>query len=246
MPAQLNDRQEIILRYIIEEYVQTAMPVGSEDLARKYKLSFSPATVRSEMAELQDKGYLYQPHVSSGRVPSDKGYRFFVNYIHREKLQRLEQDEYEELEEELLKLRAKERMLTRTLAKLLSAFSRNLAITGLLSEREFFETGMKQLVSQPEFQNTDEICQIAELLDYLDENIEQVIQKLEPKKVKTFIGRESLFTESGDCAIVISQCVLPQGEKGIVAILGPKRMEYKKNISIIENVVDFLEKKFDY
>ena len=236
----LSSRQQKILIAIIEEYVKTADPVGSEELARLYNLSISSATIRNIMAELEREGYLYQPHTSAGRVPTDKGYRFFVNQITQKRLQKMDFKEQQRLEEELIKLKLREKMLARTLARLLSAFSHNLAITGLLREREYFEAGIKDLVSQPDFRGTDEICQIAEMLDYLDENIENLTKELRPKEVKTFIGKEHLFTESSDCAIVISQCVLPRGERGIVAILGPKIMEYKRNISLIENVVRFL------
>jgi len=239
----LSDRQQQILIATIEEYVKSANPVGSEELARRFNLPYSPATIRGEMAELEKEGYLYQPHVSAGRMPSDKGYRFFVNYVTDKKLQRMNLEEQKQLKVELLKLRLREKMLARTLAKLLATFSNNLAITGLLEEKEFFESGIKGLVSQPDFQNVDEICQIAEVLDYLDEHIAELAKELPSRKVKTFIGKENMFTESGDCAIVISQCVLPGGEKGIVAIMGPKRMEYKKNISLIEQVTRFFDGK---
>ena len=238
----LTERQQQILIGTIEEYVQSADPVGSQELLHAYNLPYSPATIRSEMAELEKQGYLYQPHISAGRIPTDKGYRFFVNYVTKKRLQRMNLAEQKHLEEELLKLRLREKMLARTLAKLLASFSNNLAITGLLEEKEFFEAGIKQLLTQPDFQNVDEVCQIAEVLDYLDENIAELTKELQPKKVKTFIGKENLFTESGDCAIVISQCSLPNGEKGIVAILGPKRMEYNKNISLIEQVTSFFDR----
>lgn len=238
----LSPRQQKILIATIEKYVRSVDPVGSEELMREHKFPFSSATIRSEMAELEKGGYLYQPHTSAGRIPTDKGYRFFVNYVTEKRLQRMERVEQQKLEEELLKLRLREKMLARTLARLLSTFSHNLAITGLLREKEFFESGIKDLVSQPDWESTDEICQIAEMLDYLDENINSLATELKPRQVKTFIGKENLFTETGDCAIVISQCYLPGGEKGVVAILGPKRMEYKKNISIIEQVAKFFDK----
>lgn len=238
----LSSRQQKILIATIEEYVKSIDPVGSEELMREHQLPFSSATIRNEMAELEKEGYLYQPHTSAGRMPTDKGYRFFVNYVTEKRLQRIDRAEQQKLEEELLKLRLREKMLARTLARLLSAFSHNLAIAGLLQEKEFFESGIKDLISQPDFQSTDEICQIAEMLDYLDENINLLATQLKPKQVKTFIGKENLFTETGDCAIVISRCSLPGGGKGVVAILGPKRMEYKKNISIIEQVAKFFDK----
>ncbi len=237
----LSDRQSQILIAVVEEYVKNAKPVGSAELQESCQFPFSSATIRTEMTELERLGFLYQPHISSGRVPTDTGYRYFVNYITEKRLQKMKTGEQNKLQEELLKLKVREKMLARTLAKLMSTFSHNLAITGLLKEKEFFESGMKELISQPDFQNVDEICQIAEVIDYLDENIDKLVKKMKPDKVETFIGSESFFTNSGGCSIVISECLLPGGEKGIVAILGPKRMEYRKNISIVENVVRFLE-----
>ena len=239
----LSSRQQQILIAIIEEYVKSANPVGSEELSRRYNFSWSPATLRNEMARLESQGYLYQPHISAGRIPTDEGYRFFVNHITAKKLQKLDLEEQKKLETELIKLKLREKMLVRTLARLLSSFSHNLAITGFPEEKELFESGIKELVTQPDFQDADEICQLAEMLDYLDENIEKITEELPPQQIKTLIGKEHIFTKPSDCAIIISQCQFPQGEKGVIAILGPKRMEYKKNISLIESVVRFLEKR---
>lgn len=77
----LTDRQKEILRIIVGEYVRTAIPVSSESVVRKYPLGVSPATVRNEMAVLEEKGYVFHPHTSAGRVPTDQGYRYFVQYL---------------------------------------------------------------------------------------------------------------------------------------------------------------------
>ena len=85
--APLDDRKAAILRAIVEEYVETAQPVGSAAIARTTGLGVSSATVRNEMTVLEREGYLAQPHTSAGRVPTDRGYRFFVdNFINQEKL----------------------------------------------------------------------------------------------------------------------------------------------------------------
>ena len=84
MPATLSDRQSRILEAIVGEYVDSAQPVGSQYLVRKYGLRVSSATIRNEMSELEEEGYLSHPHTSSGRVPTDKGYRYFVEWLMRE------------------------------------------------------------------------------------------------------------------------------------------------------------------
>ena len=77
----MDQRKWRVLRAIVDDYIQTAEPVGSRTVARKYDLRVSAATIRNEMADLEDMGYLEQPHTSAGRVPSDKGYRFYVDTL---------------------------------------------------------------------------------------------------------------------------------------------------------------------
>lgn len=78
---ELNDREKTILRNIIHQFVLTAAPVGSRNIARRYGLGLSPATIRNIMADLEEAGFLGHPHTSAGRVPTDKGYRFYVNTL---------------------------------------------------------------------------------------------------------------------------------------------------------------------
>src|SRR6478672_5245461 len=81
MTDDLSERQRAILRLLIEQYVATARPVASEVLAANTGLAVSPATIRNAMADLERGGYIVQPHTSAGRVPSDKGYRYFVEHL---------------------------------------------------------------------------------------------------------------------------------------------------------------------
>src|SRR2546430_69875 len=77
----LSERRESLLNLIVDEYVETAMPVGSQYIVRKHGMAVSSATVRLEMARLEDEGYISQPHTSAGRIPSDKGYRYYVESL---------------------------------------------------------------------------------------------------------------------------------------------------------------------
>ena len=80
----LTERRQKLLQFIIDEYVSTAQPVGSNALVEKYALPVSSATIRNEMAHLEDEGYIAQPHTSAGRVPTDHGYRYYVEALMRE------------------------------------------------------------------------------------------------------------------------------------------------------------------
>jgi heat-inducible transcriptional repressor len=80
----LSERKQQILRVLVEEYIHTAIPVASDALVRKYRLNYSSATVRHELAGLEEAGLIYQPHTSAGRVPTDLGYRYFVEHLMQE------------------------------------------------------------------------------------------------------------------------------------------------------------------
>jgi transcriptional regulator of heat shock response len=225
----LTERQKKILSVVVKEYTENAVPVGSKILAEKYKFDLSSATIRSEMNELEEKGFLHQPHISAGRIPTDKGYRYFVEKIMPDK--ELSKQEQKKLQAELLKMQAKNTRLTRTTAKLLSGLSGNLAISGV--KHEFDDFGMKELLDEPEFREMDDLCRLAETLDYIDERFDSLVKNLRDNEVKIFIGKENPIKEISNCSMMISPYKTKSGEKGLLALIGPKRMEYAKNKSLI-------------
>ena len=77
----MTERQKQLFTLVIKEYIDTGAPVGSKELVKKYALPFSSATLRSELARLCNMGYLVQPHISAGRIPTDKGYRFYIKHL---------------------------------------------------------------------------------------------------------------------------------------------------------------------
>lgn len=226
----MNSRQEKILSVIIEEYTETAEPVSSKSLAEKYQLDFSPATIRNDMVKLEQEGFLHQPHISAGRIPTDKGYRYFVEEIMGD--QELSLKDQKKMQAELLKLRAQHNRLSRTTAKLLSSFSGSLAISGL--EKDFSEFGIRELLENPEFKEVDEFCKVAEALDYIDENIDTILKKVKAGETKIFIGKENPVKGISNCSMIVSPYQTKAGEKGVLAIIGPKRMRYAKNKSLVE------------
>ncbi len=229
----MNSRQEIILGSTVREYVDLAAPVSSSLLAGKYNLSISSATIRSEMLKLEKEGYLYQPHTSAGRIPTDKGFRYFVDVLMEEK-EELSLKEKRSLRARVSKLKLCSRELTKTTAKLLSSMSNNLAVSGIIDSEDFCRSGVQRLLSQPEFDNLDSICKIAEVIDYLDENIDKLSKEFMGKsEVEIFIGRENPVIKSDECSMVVSNYKLKSGERGILAIIGPKRMRYSHNVSLI-------------
>ncbi len=228
----MNTRQQKILSAVIKEYTETAIPVGSEVLVKKYHFAVSPATIRGDMVMLEKAGYLHQPHISAGRIPTDKGYRYFVEKIMPDK--ELSKKDQKNLQTEVLKLKAKNTRLSRSTAKLLSNLSGNLAVSGILGRDEFSDFGMKELLDEPEFRNLDEVCQLAEALDYIDEKFDVLVREMKGNETRIFIGEENPIKEISNCSMVVSPYKTKSGEKGLLALIGPKRMQYAKNKSLIE------------
>jgi transcriptional regulator of heat shock response len=234
----MNERQAKILSAVIEEYTKTAVPVGSKFLSDKHFVDVSSATIRNDMAHLEDEGYLQQMHISSGRVPTDKGYRYFVEEIMGDR--QLSKKDQNKLQAELLKMQAKNNRLSRTTAKLLSALSGNMAVSGIIGKDEFSDFGMSELLEQPEFQKMDDVCRLAEALDYVDEFFDKLSAEMKDGETKIFIGKENPIGEISNCSMIVSPYKSKEGERGILAIIGPKRMKYAKNKSLIEYVKKML------
>jgi len=125
MTQSLNEREKNVLRYVIQQFILTASPVGSRNITKKYNLGFSPATVRNIMADLEDSGFINHPHTSAGRVPTDKGYRFYVDSIMS--IQKLKNSERELIDSSLSSETSETGELVKLAGKLLSSITKQLA-----------------------------------------------------------------------------------------------------------------------
>lgn len=228
----MNTRQRQVLSAIVELYTKTAIPVGSQALLEHFQFPVSSATLRNDMVELEEEGYLYQPHTSAGRIPTDTGYRFYVEEMMGD--EDLSREDQRRLQKELLIMKAKQARTGRSTAKLLSALSGNLAVSGLIDKEEFYDFGMKELMEKPEFQEIDELCRLVETLDSLNEKLDGIMLKLKDGETHIFIGDENPIKEISNCSMVVAPYQDKDGERGVLAIIGPKRMDYAKNKSLIE------------
>jgi transcriptional regulator of heat shock response len=225
----MDIRQQKILAAIVKEYSDTANPVGSKELAAKYNFRESSATIRNEMAVLEKSGYIMQPHKSAGRVPTDKGYRFFVNELMR----RFELSEKERrmLRTELSKLHAQHEQLGRSISNLLSQVSGQAAFALLPNQSS--ATGLSHIIGDPEFSDSKTMKKVAELLENIDEHASKLVKKSD-LNAEAIIGGESPVPVPKNLSLVVSNVKMKDGKKGVIGIIGPKRMSYAKNLSIIE------------
>jgi len=230
---ELTKRQEKILNTLTQEYIKSAKPVSSEFLDRKCKLGICPATIRIECQRLTDFGFIEQPHTSAGRIPTDKGYRFFVDSLFERGMEDLEIGDW--FEEEI----KNEIKFIQSLTKKLAEASRALVLSYLENEKIFLQDGWERILKEPEFEEKDYLISFAEFL----ENFERGIEDFEINSgIKIYIGRENPFKKAKDFSIISSKCYLPKGEEGIISLLGPKRMAYEKNIGLIHSLAKLLEK----
>ncbi|HEB13369.1 MAG TPA: hypothetical protein ENI13_00130 [candidate division CPR3 bacterium] len=215
----LSNRQQEILKSAVLEYIQTAQPVSSQLLEERSSLAVSPATIRSELQMLVETGFLSQPHISSGRVPTDKGYRFFVDEIYESE----ELDLLSEIEDSFDFLQA----MTRELAQA----SSHLVITHVPTRPFLFKEGWEGVLSEPEFQDKESLLNFTKFL----RDVERRIDDLEVQgNIDIYIGDEYPYSKVGDFSILISK--LPTREKGFLALIGPKRMPYKRNINLLQKM----------
>jgi transcriptional regulator of heat shock response len=232
---QITERQKLILDKLVEEYISSAQPVSSQTLEGKYSFGFSPATIRSEMYRLTEAGYLSQPHTSAGRVPSDKGYRFYVNNLLQERKIK-EKPSVKELSE-------KESLLAEDEIKLLQSITRDLAdsssaLAFTFNDNVFWKDGWNRVFKEPEFKEADLLETFTDFLEDFEKDIQDF--ELGPD-LKVFIGKENPFNKVKDFSIIISQCSFPKKEKGYLGIVGPKRMAYEKSIDSINNLKEILK-----
>jgi len=121
----LNGRERDILRHVVYNFIQTAVPVGSRYISRHFESQLSPATIRNVMADLEDLGYLSHPHTSAGRVPTDLGYRYYIDFLME--MQKLTEREKVEIEQQLATMADPDSLLRET-SKLLGKISKQLSV----------------------------------------------------------------------------------------------------------------------
>ena len=228
----MDKRQELILKTIIKEYIKTALPIGSEGLVEKYNLDISSATVRNEMADLEEAGFIAQPHTSAGRIPTEKAYNFYLENLSEKNLSDSEAKIFQEA------LEKKEEMNFKQAAKMMAKISGN-AIFWAFHRHNLYYTGISNLLHQPEFSEADMVYDISGLIDRLDEIIGSIFNDLKFGS-QIMLGSKNPF--SAHCSAVISKYRLGDNI-GLVGVLGPMRMNYEKNLALVKFINDILIEK---
>lgn len=233
----MTNRQIAILAAIIEQYAEIAVPVGSVILAKLFNVS--SATIRSEMARLEDMGMIMQPHTSAGRIPTDQGYRFYVNTL-------TEQHAAEEPRQLDRSARAIEARVNtygdradraiRSAVDSLVDLTQNLGIATIGDE--LYMSGIGNLFSQPEFMSGTHAQSVARLLD----NLEPWLREAAPNEpLNVYIGAENPIGKTSGASLIISRFRSPYSDRSYIGVLGPTRQSYGKVMRLVRHAGAMLE-----
>lgn len=234
-PHELDQRKQKILNAIVRDYQESVEPVGSRTLAKAYLPDLSPATIRNEMADLEEEGFITQPHTSAGRVPTDMGYRFYVDRLmkivkpthHEEETVRGTIDRLDYNIDEVLHQTAK--LLSHTLDYATIVFNFG-------PQRRLFSSGSSNLLHQPEFRNLEKIEKVLTLLEEEDELAEMIDEYSQPEEVSIKIGGENKIKAIKDCSVIVATYEINHEPVGRIGLIGPTRMNYSKSSTLIDYV----------
>ncbi len=231
--VNMTERQKQILNSIVEQYAEVASPVGSQLLAKAFGVS--SATIRAEMAELERLGFIKQPHTSAGRVPTDKGYRFYVNCLAEEKELVPERRGERALLARVQDAGLPERTI-RNAVDTLVELTHNLGMATI--GNQLYMSGLSNLFGQPEFIQSSQVRQVAELLD----NLEPWLREAAPNQpLSVYIGRENPIGRSAGCSLIISRFNSPYSERSYIGVLGPTRQHYRDVMNLVGSAGRTLE-----
>ena len=234
----MTERQRQILAAIIEQHAEIAAPVGSVTLAKLFGVS--SATIRSEMARLEEMGYIVQPHTSAGRIPTDAGYRHYVN-----SLTAVEETDAPLLLEDRSARAIQARVQThsghadraiRSAVDSLVELTQNLGIATIGDE--LYMSGIGNLFSQPEYLQGQHVQAVARLLD----NLEPWLREAKPNEpLNVYIGSENPIGKSSGATLIISRFRSPYSDNSYIGVLGPTRQSYAKVMRLVRHAGAMLE-----
>lgn len=236
----MTERQIAILATIIEQYAEVAVPVGSVTLAKLFNVS--SATIRSEMVRLEEMGLLTQTHSSSGRVPTDAGYRFYVNGITENQTTFPITAKNTKMLEARIQPQTSGRAdkTIRSAVDVLVELTQNLGLATIGDE--LYINGMGNLFSQPEFLEGKRVQAVASLLD----NLEPWLREAAPNEpLNVFIGSENPVGKSSGASLIVSRFCSPYSDRSYIGVLGPTRQSYEKVMHLVRHAGKMLEESLN-
>ena len=230
----LGEREAAVLRLVVSDFIRSGEPVGSAAVAKRHRLRVSAATIRNDMAALEEAGYLNHPHTSAGRVPTDSGYRFYVDTIPR----------WPRLPD------AKRRVVTRFFqtpatdpdevvrgtAILLSRLTHYGAVAQPPDSPHVILGGAANIAGEEAFERRETVRRLLEQLEQEDEMLSLLDALSEQGEVVVRIGRENPFAAMREASVVVAPYRRGPDRVGAIAVIGPTRMEYRGAMSAVREI----------
>ena len=236
-----ESRRRAVLAATINQYIQEAAPVASEDIAREFDLS--SATIRNIFAELEGAGFLAHPYTSGGRMPTDKGYRYYIDFLISQ-IDLLDEEKARIVKEYKKEIRRLEDALEET-SEVISTITHYASFVSFLEMQDrFFYKGISHILEQPEFRDFEKMRLLIKMIED-KQHLRDIINRDFSEKVKVYIGSELGCPEMKNCSLVVSSYRLKDRPSGRLAVLGPVRMEYRHIIPTLEYISDVLTSVLD-
>lgn len=235
----MDARQRQLLTAIIDHFIETAIPVGSKELLLSGHFSLSGATIRNEMRALGEEGFLDQPHVSAGRVPTAKGYKLYVKEAMEPGThERAVRKKFDVLREQYFQRKDQER--TYEAVALLSQMIPNVAFATVPHKPQVYFLGLANALRQPEFLQNPLLA--TSVVEVLEKRLTDLLTEMQiDEKIRYYIGEQDLLPTLQSCSMVVTEYRM-HGERGAIGILGPMRMDYGYNTVVLDLVADLLRK----
>jgi heat-inducible transcriptional repressor len=227
----MTDRQAEILQAIVELYARTAEPVGSLAISEQFK--YSSATIRAEMAALEQDGYIKQPHISAGRIPTDKGYRYYVNNVETAPSPTRVSRAIARRVQGAGEVDAQVKQATESLAEV----THNVGLATISGR--LYVTGLANLFGQPEFFGGPAAYEVARLIDSLEEWTREFTGH--PGRVSVLIGTENPIGKASGCSLIIARFSSPFSDRSYIGVLGSTRQRYGQVIGLVDYTSRLLE-----
>lgn len=233
MTLFLDERRYAILKALVESYLSDATPVASKKLLDDYHFLVSAATMRNEMAFLEQLGLIESPHTSAGRIPTDQGMRLFVDQLMDnmpvDKLSALKaQKRLEEIANSDAERIVKDAVMN------LSKMSDAVGFATMPWKGEYSCFGLSNLLKHGRFEDTIVTTTIMEKLEDRDGFVKMIESLSLNDEIHILIGEENVVAEFQSCSMLVTEYILKDGRRGVLGILGPKCMNYSYNVAALD------------
>jgi len=260
-------RQKNVLNMIVKFHISTAEPVGSHLISGR--IGLSSATIRSIMYELEEMGFIWQPHTSAGRVPTYKGYRMYVNSLMEDKEflewkpaslnEGLSSARFDSIEDIIIKgLQLCSRMTSQTCIALFPTLKLKRYLTEKLKEKaediltflydfedRLYYDGAHYLAEQPEFKDVESICSVLKVLEDKRDLLYILEEDSKAGGIKVHIGSENSMSQFDRCSLITANYNFEDRINGSLGIIGPMRMEYDRVIPAVNFIAGSISGLFE-